>query len=213
MNNNSLLPQVRINSSKEVLTKLKILLGVKSAKELAGILHLKPNTISSWKKRNTLCYTKLIEVCKQHNIDLNELFLADYSKKPIDKNYIGIPIIYIDDYLEYYLSIEGKHQKLKKIYYPKQVCFDIIIQLYGTSEEQKDSRLLYACCKKVDLSAVEVAYSYAFLLVQKGFQRYKLIKIDQEKKRLYVQKDSDEITELNTDEIIEIFQCIKYFPC
>lgn len=213
MNNNFLLPQGRINSSKEVLTKLKVLLGVKSAKELAAIFDLKPNTISSWKKRNTLCYTKLIEVCNQRNIDLNELFLADYPKKPIDKSYIEVPIIYIDDYLEYYLSIEGKHQNLKKIYYPKQVCFDMIIQLYGTIEGQKDPHLLYACCKKVDFSAMEIAGSYAFLLVQKGFQRYKLVKIDQTNKVLYVQKDSTEIRVIHADEIIEIFQCMKYFPC
>lgn len=213
MNDNSLPSHCRIHSSKEVLTKLKIVLGVKSAKELAAIFQIKPNTISSWKKRDSLCYSKLIQVCNQYNIDLNELFLADYSYQMIEKNHNSVPIIYIEDYLEYYLSIEGKQQKLKQIYYPKPVCFEIVIQLYATFAEHKEPRLIYACCKKVDFEAVEVAYNYAFLLAQKGFQSYNIVEVDKENKVVYVQKETTEITELKVDDIIEIFQCISYLPC
>jgi|GEM_PF-5967576 len=54
MNHNFLPVQYKVNSSKEVLTKLKNLLGVKSTKELAVFFNLKPNTISSWKKEKHL---------------------------------------------------------------------------------------------------------------------------------------------------------------
>lgn len=213
MNNNSLPSHCRIHSSKEVLTKLKIVLGVKSAKELATIFQVKPNTISSWKKRDSLCYIKLIQVCNQYKIDLNELFLADYPYQTIEKSHHSIPIIYIEDYLEYYLSIEGKPQKLKHIYYPKPVCFEIVIQLYAVLAAYQEPRLIYACCKKVDFAAVEVGYHYAFLLVQKGFQSYTIVEVDQNKKVVYVQKETTEIKELKADDILEIFQCMTYLPC
>ncbi|WP_158961091.1 helix-turn-helix domain-containing protein [Myroides fluvii] len=205
-------PQV-INSSKEILTRLKILLGVKSAKELASIFNLKPNTISSWKKRNTLCYSKLIQVCNEYGIDLNELFFIDYPNKTIEKNYINIPIIYINDYLEYYLSIEGKYQKLKQIYYPKQVCFDIVIQLYATIQGEEKSSLVYVFCKKVDFSTVEVGQNFVFLLAKKGFISHQLVQVDQQEKVLYLKKDTGETYTVKESEIIEVFQWIKHLPC
>lgn len=213
MNSNFVQTPPAIHSSKEILTKLKVVLGVKSAKELAAIFNVKANTISSWKKRNTLCYTKLIQVCNQHDIDLNELFLVNYPNKTIEKSYIKRPIIYIDDYLEYYLSIEGKQQKLKQIYFPKQVCFDIIIQLYATIQEYKESYLVYVFCKKVDFTTVEIAKNYVLLLAGKGFQCYKLVEVNQREKVLYLQKDTEEITGVKEQEILEIFQWIKYLPC
>ncbi|WP_286443387.1 MULTISPECIES: helix-turn-helix domain-containing protein [unclassified Myroides] len=213
MNSNYLQTSFSINSSKKILTKLKILLGVKSAKELAVIFDLKPNTISSWKKRNTLCYSKLIQVCCEHNIDLNELFFSNYTKKTIEKSYINVPIIYIDDYLEYYLSIEEKHLKLKQIYYPKPVFFDMVIQLYATIEEHKGSHLVYAFCKKVDFTTIEIGKNYVLLFVNKGFQCYKIIEVNQQKERLYLQKDTAEIVEVPMKEILEIFRWIKYLPC
>jgi len=213
INSNFLQNPRAIHSSKEILTKLKVMLGVKSAKELAAIFNVKPNTISSWKKRNTLCYVKLIEVCNLYEIDLNELFLVNYQNKTIEKSYIKRPIIYIDDYLEYYLSIEGKHQKLKQIYFPKQVCFDIIIQLYATIQANKESYLVYVFCKKVDFAAVEIASNYVLLLVGKGFQTYKIVEVNQQEKVLYLQKDTEEITVVKAQEILEIFEWIKYLPC
>lgn len=51
MKNKELQENQNISTSVEVLTKLKVLLGVKSSKKLAQIFELKPNTISSWKKK------------------------------------------------------------------------------------------------------------------------------------------------------------------
>ncbi|WP_010254601.1 helix-turn-helix domain-containing protein [Myroides injenensis] len=62
-----------------VIKKLKKMLGIKTDLELSRILDVKPNTISSWKKRNSLQYDSLIALCKEHKIDLNELFFADSS--------------------------------------------------------------------------------------------------------------------------------------
>lgn len=202
-----------IISSAEVLTRLKILLGVRSAKELAHIFNLKPNTISSWKKRNTLCYAKIIEICNRYEIDLNELFYSDYQNIAINKSYVNVPIVYIDDYLEYYLTLQTKRRKIKQIYLPKSVNFDIVIQLYSTTLTQDQSELMYVFCKKIGPEKILVGEDYIFLVKNKGFQKYNVIAYDVTHQRLQMCKNFDEVSWINLKEISEFFQCINYMPC
>lgn len=203
----------RMVTSTEVLTRLKVLLGVRSAKELARIFKLKPNTISSWKKRNTLCYAKVIEICNQYEIDLNELFCVQHQKIAINKNYTQVPIIYIDDYLEYYLNLQREPKKIKQIYLPKRVDFDIVIQLYSSVFDQMQAKLMYAFCKKVDASSLSVGNDYIFLIKNKGFQRHIVIAHDIQGNRYQISKDKEEKSWINTKEIAELFQCINYVLC
>lgn len=200
-------------SSSEVLTRLKVLLGVRTAKELAEIFDLKPNTISSWKKRNTMSYAKVIEVCHHFNIDLNELFFSDYQNVSIDKSYRNIPIIYIEDYLEYYLSMYAKPKKLKQIYVPKQVSFDIVIQLYTTVLDQVSAKLVYAFCKKVQFTEINTNENYVFLLKNKGFQKYNVIEVDKKNNRVSLHKETEELSWVNAKEIVEVYHCINYLFC
>ncbi|WHT39885.1 helix-turn-helix domain-containing protein [Myroides odoratus] len=202
-----------IISSTEVLTRLKILLGVRSAKELAHIFNLKPNTISSWKKRNTLCYAKVIEICNKHEIDLNELFYAAYQNIAINKSYAQVPIIYLDDYLEYYLKSHVKHKKMKQIYLPKNVSFDIVIQMYINSTERMQAELMYVFCKMVDVANLVVGEDYILLVKNKGFQKYSVIAYDVEGQRLQLCRDMNEKMWLNTKEVSECFQCMNSMPC
>ena len=200
-------------SSSEVLTRLKVLLGVRTAKELASIFDLKPNTISSWKKRNTMCYAKVIEVCHQYNLDLNELFFSNYQNVSIDKSYRNIPIIYIEDYLEYYLGMHSKAKKLKQIYVPKPVSFDIVIQVYTTVFEQTTAKLVYAFCKKAQYSDIEANQNYVFLLKNKGFQKYRVAQVDEINKKVGIYKENAELSWVSTKEIVEVFHCINYLIC
>lgn len=206
MKNKVLQEKQNTSSSIEVLTKLKVLLGVKSSKQLAHIFELKPNTISSWKKRNTLCYAKIIDVCKQHQIDLNELFYANYPNKAIEKHYVNVPIIYIDDYLEYYLSIKTKQQNLKQVYLPKSSGFDIIIQLYTHVKEKEQPQLIYAFCKKIDHTLIVEQKKYVFFVQNKGFQYFKLIEISKDKSKFKVSKEEEGSIEILAQDVIEIFQ-------
>ncbi|MGG5578386.1 helix-turn-helix domain-containing protein [Myroides sp. C15-4] len=200
-------------SSSEVLTRLKVLLGVRTAKELAEIFDLKPNTISSWKKRNTMSYAKVIEVCHHFNIDLNELFFSDYQNVSIDKSYRNIPIIYIEDYLEYYLSMYAKPKKLKQIYVPKQVSFDIVIQLYTTVLDQVSAKLVYAFCKKVQFTEINTNENYVFLLKNKGFQKYNVIEVDKKNNRVNLHKETEELSWVNAKEVVEVYHCINFLFC
>lgn len=52
-----------------VIERLKKVKGLHSDVELAQLLEIKPNTVSTWKKRNSLDYEKIFSVC--HDQDLN----------------------------------------------------------------------------------------------------------------------------------------------
>lgn len=58
-----------------ILKKLKKALTITTDIQLAKILKVKPNTISTWKKRNSLDYKAIISICEWYEIDLNGLFL------------------------------------------------------------------------------------------------------------------------------------------
>ncbi|MES2862755.1 MAG: helix-turn-helix domain-containing protein [Bacteroidota bacterium] len=60
--------------AKNILNRLKKALKVDTDTRLSEILNIKPNTISSWKKRNTLDYSKIIDKCIELNINLNLIF-------------------------------------------------------------------------------------------------------------------------------------------
>ncbi|MGS4346939.1 helix-turn-helix domain-containing protein [Myroides odoratus] len=202
-----------ILSSTEILTRLKILLGVRSAKELAHFFNLKPNTISSWKKRNTLSYSKIIELCSQHEIDLNELFYTAYQNIAINKSYVQVPIVYLDDYLEYYLNLHTKNKKIKQIYFPKSVNFNFVIQMYSNSLERMQGELVYVFCKKVELAQVSIGKEYVFLIKNKGFQKYTVLTYEAEQHRLRLDRQQEETIWLNMKEVSECFQCIHVIPC
>ncbi len=57
-----------------VLNKLKKTLKITSDKQLSEFLNVKPNTISTWKKRNSLDYNVIISICELYEVNLNEIF-------------------------------------------------------------------------------------------------------------------------------------------
>ncbi|UGU17573.1 helix-turn-helix domain containing protein [Sinomicrobium kalidii] len=61
-------------STEVVLQRLKDRLGVQTNVELSDILDIKPNTLSTWKKRETLDYRRILTVCHTYRLDINRLF-------------------------------------------------------------------------------------------------------------------------------------------
>lgn len=72
--------------AKNIIKRLKKTLKIDTDTSLSEILDIKPNTISSWKKRNTLDYSKIIEKCIDLNIDLNLIFNDNYIKNGLETN-------------------------------------------------------------------------------------------------------------------------------
>lgn len=65
-----------IQNATEVISRLKEMLKIRKDIQLAEFLNVRPNTISTWKKRNTLDYDALIRICDLYELDLNEILLG-----------------------------------------------------------------------------------------------------------------------------------------
>lgn len=59
----------------KVIGRLKKSLKIKTDIELSEFLNIRPNTISTWKKRNSVDYDSIISICELYEIDLNHIFL------------------------------------------------------------------------------------------------------------------------------------------
>lgn len=59
-----------------VLTRLKLLTGAKSDAELSRALSISPQTLSSWKVRDSIPYSLCIDIARQHACSLDWLLLG-----------------------------------------------------------------------------------------------------------------------------------------
>ncbi len=66
-----------MNTAEKILNRLAQALGTTKDIELAQVLRIKHNTISSWKKRDAVPYKVCVDVAKRENISLNWLLLGD----------------------------------------------------------------------------------------------------------------------------------------
>lgn len=62
-------------NASDVINRLKSLLKLKTDIQLSEFLNIRPNTISTWKKRNSLDYETVISICDLYELNLNEVFL------------------------------------------------------------------------------------------------------------------------------------------
>ncbi|WP_203295725.1 helix-turn-helix domain-containing protein [Luteirhabdus pelagi] len=62
-----------------IIDRLKKLLNLPSDKALCEVLDIKPNTLSTWKRRETLDFNKVIALCNKHELNLNYVFFGEES--------------------------------------------------------------------------------------------------------------------------------------
>lgn len=60
-----------------LIDRLKSELSIKKDKDLCLLLGIKHNTLSTWKKRDTLDFNKILELCEKYNLDLNFIFFEE----------------------------------------------------------------------------------------------------------------------------------------
>lgn len=102
-----------------ILKKLKKALKINTDIQLSEFLNIKPNTISTWKKRNTLDYSSVISICELYEIDLNDIF---FEKKTIKKDSIHYtsetPLISREVQFQYCIGAAGILESLPKYNFP-----------------------------------------------------------------------------------------------
>ncbi|WP_256499777.1 helix-turn-helix domain-containing protein [Flavobacterium sp. HSC-61S13] len=106
-----------------ILKRLKSLLNVKTDLQLSKILKVKPNTISSWKKRNSMQFESVIDVCEVHHIDLNDLLYGVNKLRPQynaveGKDKIGVRMITSDLQFQYVLEAKKILPTLYSYHFP-----------------------------------------------------------------------------------------------
>jgi len=137
--------------AKNIIDRLKKTLKVETDTRLAEILNIKPNTISSWKKRNTLDYSKIIDKCVGLNIDLNLIFNDNFG---IDGSEAQTPIISKNLIYQYTNGeLKKSFNNLPKMTFPWQKGNESLA--FETNENiihQKLSSNFFAISEKVSIS-------------------------------------------------------------
>ncbi|MDI1255504.1 MAG: LexA family transcriptional regulator [Flavobacterium sp.] len=100
-----------------VIDRLKKLLKIKRDAQLAAILKVRANTISTWKKRNTLDHEAIILVCENYKFDLNYILL---NIKKSSASATQTPILSRDVQFQYALGndTEALLEALPKYHFP-----------------------------------------------------------------------------------------------
>ncbi|AWA31183.1 hypothetical protein HYN48_14365 [Flavobacterium magnum] len=102
-----------------VIQKLKKALKIKRDIQLSQILDIRPNTISTWKKRNTLDYPAVIAVCKTYDLDLNDILLEKRVRKSSDLDNPGeTKLVSREMQFQYCMGADDLVDKLPKYNFP-----------------------------------------------------------------------------------------------
>lgn len=75
-----------------IIQRIKQNLNIKNDKELSLMLDIKPNTLSTWRKRDTLDFNKIISFCEINDLDLNEIFFPEDGFESVDSAKMVQPI-------------------------------------------------------------------------------------------------------------------------
>lgn len=202
--------EITLASPDAIIAKLKRKLGLNKDMELATFLKVKANTISSWKKRGTIAHNRILELCIQHNFDLNEVLCTNSRVHAWEEAGTKIPILMIDNYLEYYLHTDPDSMNLPFVYYSNKVDFSIIIQVLVMDQPYSLSQLMYVFCKKIQIEAISDLNEYVIIVKEKGFIYCKLTEIEDLVLHLLVEKDQ-KTQVVKRKDIIEVFLCIERY--
>ncbi|EHQ44253.1 helix-turn-helix domain-containing protein [Myroides odoratus] len=194
-----------ISSTENVIEKIKISLGLDRDKELAILLNVKFNTLSSWKIRQSIPYKKIFEICSKYDLDLNDIIYDNYSD--VKNELIRVPILFLDNYWSYFYDLKFNKTSLQYFLLPREVAdIDIIIQLTKRSSVSKfSSELMYVLCKKVNLKDLIITKSYVFTIKSMGIFDCILVSMNFENQKYKLKLQDNTYVEVSFEKVIEIY--------
>ncbi len=195
--------------AKNIIDRLKKTLKVETDTRLAEILNIKPNTISSWKKRNTLDYSKIIDKCVALNIDLNPIF----NEIPTDHLFDKYTPIVSKDLIYQYTSGQLKDtlEILPTMKFPGVSTKEsIAFQIDKSIIDYNSSKDCFAICEKIPL--IEVSDDDIVIIISNklGFfvTKIKRSHTDTEKSIITLEDDSpfNKKTPISINDIDELWK-------
>ncbi len=191
----------------EVIRRLKQMLDYKNDLQLAQVLEIKPNTLSTWKKRESLDYNKIMEVCRNHKIDLNTLFLAE-SNSSLTKNMETrrVKMIAVDQHLAYFLNPEKCYGTAPASVFPLEEDINIAFQIGIENMYPTIKVSSYVLAQKTKIEEMQLWQIYLLVVEGRGIICYRF-KERNAKGNLLLQSDNDVFgqLELNPSEIREVY--------
>lgn len=192
-----------------ILARLKKLMKISTDIELSELLNVKPNTISTWKKRNSLDYTSIISICELYEINLNDIF---FEKKLPNQDNVSYdsetPLVSRETQFQYCIGNPTLLEGLPKFSFPfvkgeNTRAFQVIgNNMYPTIEENS-----FVLCENSDLKSIEDNNLIVIISRTKGFFINRIHR-KKEKENFFLLKSENPIfadIEINSSDVNEIW--------
>jgi len=190
-----------------VIDRLKKALKIKTDIELSEFLNIKPNTISTWKKRDSVDFDSIISICELYELDLNEIFL---NKKKVFEYTSDTPLVSREVQFQYVREndIASFLEILPKYSFPfvnaeETRAFQVISNnMFPYVEENS-----YVVCEKIELADVENLCMVVAISKQKGLFLNRISRSDINENTYILSSENDFFNEvtLQASEINELW--------
>lgn len=190
-----------------VIDRLKKALKIKTDIELSEFLNIKPNTISTWKKRDSVDFDSIISICELYELDLNEIFL---NKKKASNYVADTPLVSREVQFQYVREndIASFLEILPKYSFPfvnseETRAFQVISNnMFPFIEENS-----YVICEKIEQSKVENLSMVVAISKQKGLFLNRISKSETEEDTFILSSENEFFNEviLKGSEISELW--------
>ncbi|MGG5507751.1 MULTISPECIES: LexA family transcriptional regulator [unclassified Myroides] len=191
----------------EVIRKLKELLGFKTDLELANLLGIKPNTLSSWKIRETVRFDKIIEVCRENHIDLNEVFLVRPNLVyNVDMNNRVVKMVAANRLIEYCIHPEKCLASSPSCVFPTEEEVTVGFQIPMENMYPTIKVSAYVLSMKIEVNEIKPWHLYVLVVENRGILCYRFKRWTTDNRLLFVSDNPafDNLT-LQLNDIQEIF--------
>ncbi len=161
-----------------ILKKLKKSLKITTDIQLSEILNVKPNTISTWKKRNTIDYKLIISICELYEIDLNQIF-SENTKLTSSSDFSSseTPLISKEQQFQYCIDKEDVLEHLPKYHFPFiKTEGSVLFQVSSNNMSPIVEENSFAICEIGDLKTVNDNSLVIIISKSKGFFINKIFK-------------------------------------
>lgn len=149
--------EINSQNANLILKKLKKSLKISTDIQLSEILNVKPNTISTWKKRNSLDYSCIISICELYEIDLNYIFSHESQNKSNEYLYsCETPLVSSEVQFQYCIDKSSLMDSLPKYNFPFVKNFDTkIFQVSSNNMYPVIELNSFVICELTDIDTVK----------------------------------------------------------